>query len=1121
MAGLAIALAILPAVGLSRLVKPSPLQQTEKLTVAPYRASGIYGIGEKVGWTASLPQSVVSTTGGSTYTIKKNNQEVIKTGSLDFSSGRAAIEVTLNEPAMVYVKISPGGDSTSGSAADIALGAAVAPERLQPSVPRPADFDSFWESKIKMLKGIPENAVLTPADSGKPDIEYATIKMDHINGTHVYGQLAKPKKPGKLPALVILQWASPPYPLQKQWVTDRAAEGWLALNIEPHDVLPDQPQSYYTALPQELKNYQSIGRDNRDKNYFLQMYLADYRAVEYIASRPDWDGKTLVVMGTSMGGQQSLCVAGLNPKVTHVIVNEPAGCDSNGPLHGRASGYPNWSSNDPKIMETALYFDAVNFASRIKATSLVAMGFVDTIAPPVGIWIAFNQIKGPKEAAPMPDSSHNNLATPAQQRPYTSRSAEWLNILVRGGHIYPNYDDHQDMMDQLGIKSLRRGPDPNNQSTFDEATSNPYKDSIPDVLRMKNGKTVTRPDQWPKRRAEIVEDFEREVYGRIPKNVPRVTWEVTATTQGDSNGIPTVSKTLVGHVDNSAYPQITVDIEANFTVPAGAPGPVPIMIEFGFGVSYRYGRGGASRRAPVGIPWTAQAISKGWGYGTIVPTSIQPDNNQLRSGIIGLTNKGQPRKPDQWGALRAWQWGVSRLIDYFEANPNSMVDPKKVGIEGLSRYGKAAIVTEAFDERIAVGLIGSSGEGGVKLHRHIYGEAVENLAGGEYYWMAGNFIKYGASDPPKTAADLPVDSHDLIALCAPRPCFISYGTVENGDAKWVDTHGSFMAGVLAGPVYRLFGKKDFGTPGDYLTDPMPPVKQLIGGELAWRQHEGGHDVTPNWPAFFEWVGNYIKAPGLRPVGGRVPADQPAPRTDPNSQLAHAQLLEKAGKGGIDVYFEGDSITRRWGASDVQYRAFLDNWRQNFFGWNAADFGWGGDKTQNILWRLNNGELDKVNPKIIVLLAGTNNVGNRDPQVAPPSGADPRVADITGGIKAILDALQQKAPSATIVLMGITPRNDNPAVMPIINEINNNIGKFADGKKVRYLNINGKLADKDGKLLEGMAVRDGLHLDVKGYQAWADALKPIFTELLGPPANTDHAPPPTGDPSASKPPAQSH
>ena len=415
------------------LLAAACLCSAQQLTLTPYKASGIYGVGEKVGWTASLPQGAVST-GDYDYAIKKNNQDVIKTGSLDFSAGRTNIEVTMDEPAMIYVQISSRGDSGKG----MAVGAAVAPEKLRPSVPRPADFDRFWDSKIKMLKKIPQNAVLTPSDSGKPDVEYATIKMDNINGAHVYGQLAKPKKQGKFPALVIFQWASPPYPLQKQWVTDRAAEGWLTLNIEPHDVLPDQPQSYYNALPEELKHYESIGRDDRDKNYFLQMYLADYRAVDYVASRPDWDGKTLVVMGTSMGGQQSLCVAGLNPKITHVIVNEPAGCDSNGSLHGRASGYPNWPSDNPKIMQTALYFDAVNFASHIKVPALVAIGFVDTVTPPVGIWIAFNQIQGPKEAVPMIDSPHNHLATPEQQRPYTSRSAEWLNTLVQGGEIKPN-----------------------------------------------------------------------------------------------------------------------------------------------------------------------------------------------------------------------------------------------------------------------------------------------------------------------------------------------------------------------------------------------------------------------------------------------------------------------------------------------------------------------------------------------------------------------------------------------------------------------------------------------------------------------------------------------------------
>jgi lysophospholipase L1-like esterase len=243
-------------------------------------------------------------------------------------------------------------------------------------------------------------------------------------------------------------------------------------------------------------------------------------------------------------------------------------------------------------------------------------------------------------------------------------------------------------------------------------------------------------------------------------------------------------------------------------------------------------------------------------------------------------------------------------------------------------------------------------------------------------------------------------------------------------------------------------------------------------------------------------------------GGTAPADRPVERSDANSKLAHVQMVANLKKGRIDVYFVGDSITRRWRATD--YPRFLANWKENFFGWDAANFGWGGDTIQNILWRLQNGELDGVHPKVVVLLAGTNNVGN-----TPAS--DAKLADITKGIRGLLDTIRDKAPKATIILMGILPRNDGAkptAVMPSIDKINENIAKLADGKTIRFLNINDKLADKDGKLFEGMTV-DRLHLSLKGYQVWADALKPLFKELLGPPAKEDHAPPPTGNPSATK------
>jgi hypothetical protein len=422
----------------------------------------------------------------------------------------------------------------------------------------------------------------------------------------------------------------------------------------------------------------------------------------------------------------------------------------------------------------------------------------------------------------------------------------------------PPFDDRQLMMEQLGIQAMRPGADANNPSTYDQAAANQFHDSMPEVLMMSDGTEVTRPEEWAARRAELVELFEREIYGRVPDDVPAVTWEVTATTAGESGGVPTVTRTLVGRVDNSGHPDVTVEIQASFTVPAAGDEARPIMLEFG-------GFGGRFGRPRAGTPWSDQAISHGWAYGSINPGSIQPDNANFAVGVIGLANKGQPRKPEQWGALRAWAWGVSQLIDYFAAHPELKIDPAKVGIEGVSRYGKAALVTQAFDPRVAVAFVASSGEGGAKLHRHVFGERVENLTGGLSYWMAGNFLKYGAEQADfgrKTAADLPVDAHELIALCAPRPCFISYGTVEGGDPDWVDARGSYMAGMLASPVYELLGAKGLGASGDYRSAELPAVNTLVGGQLAWRQHSGGHEATPNWPAFFEWVGRYIEAPLL-------------------------------------------------------------------------------------------------------------------------------------------------------------------------------------------------------------------------------------------------------------------
>ena len=438
--------------------------------------------------------------------------------------------------------------------------------------------------------------------------------------------------------------------------------------------------------------------------------------------------------------------------------------------------------------------------------------------------------------------------------------------------------DHKNMLEQLGITRLRPGPSGNpgatNAANYDPAKANPFP-VLPDPLVTKAGEKVTTAEQWRKvRRPEIVEDFEREVFGRVPKNIPKVTWMiVTQALDRVVGASPVVAKQLVGSVDNSAWSAIKVSIQLTLVTPANAKGPVPVLMMFGgsFGgngfprrpgepaPTNRFGGFSGSNTGPSS---TEMLIAAGWGYATINPNSIQADSGAgLTQGIIGLVNKGQPRRPDDWGSLRAWAWGAARGLDYLESDPS--VDAKKVGIEGVSRYGKAALVTLAFEPRFAVALVGSSGEGGAKLHRRNFGEAVESLTGsGEYHWMAGNFLKYGAAESKfgsRNAGDIPVDAHQLIALCAPRPTFISYGIPEKGDANWLDQQGSYMATVAAGPVFRLLDVQDIGEKENYRTAKMPPVNTgLLEGELAWRQHDGGHEDRSNMKHFLAWAGKRLK-----------------------------------------------------------------------------------------------------------------------------------------------------------------------------------------------------------------------------------------------------------------------
>jgi cephalosporin-C deacetylase len=433
----------------SAYAQRTPIAQ--QLSFTPYHASGMYEVGETVGWT--VQPGPVTPRYKYRWTVRRNNAVVLKEGKLDMSSGRDKIEIKADEPEMIYVAIEPdanlgaaSSDPVGTSSAEVAtpsytggntgrndglyaVGAAVAPTRIGLSTPRPPDFDAFWNAKLAQQAKVAIHPALTPVAADVPGVELNMFVLDAL-GSRAHGYIAKPAREGKFPAVIQLQYAGV-YALNAHADALRASEGWLVINVDSHDKSPSDPSG---DVP---KKYQTVGNTDREESYFLDMYLRDSRALDYLLTRPDWDGKRIVLMGGSMGGQQSLALAGLRPeRISAVLVCVPAGADTNGDLHGRKAGYPNWPSNNPEAMHTALYFDTVNFASRIKAPVMVGMGFIDTISPPAGVWTALNQITSPKEALPMIESEHDNL-TPLQGRACPARTKEVLDEMLQSGEFKP------------------------------------------------------------------------------------------------------------------------------------------------------------------------------------------------------------------------------------------------------------------------------------------------------------------------------------------------------------------------------------------------------------------------------------------------------------------------------------------------------------------------------------------------------------------------------------------------------------------------------------------------------------------------------------------------------------
>jgi cephalosporin-C deacetylase len=405
-------------------------------TISQIATDGIYQTGDAITWTIKPHDLPVTPKPVITYQVQRDGATVVAQGTLDVSSGSAVISSTLDQPGTLLATITATSTVTStapGSGKTTTIkgfaGAVVEPGKILASAPKPADFDAFWAEKLAQLAMVPMNPVFTPVTTEHTDLVYGHLTMDNIKGTHIRGQLARPAKDGRYPALLVVQWAGV-YALNREWATGPAREGWLTLNISAHDQPIDQPEQFYKDLANgELKSYGAIGNDDRETSYFLRMFLACSRAVDYLAQRPDWDGRTLIVSGASQGGLQSFVAAGLNPKVTAMMVSVPAGCDNTCLLAGRATGWPYWvpSVSDSKRMEASRYYDAVNFATRVTCPALISLGLLDTTARPTGILAAAQQLRSAKELVIMPESGHMG-----DHASYHVREAAWKAALKDG-----------------------------------------------------------------------------------------------------------------------------------------------------------------------------------------------------------------------------------------------------------------------------------------------------------------------------------------------------------------------------------------------------------------------------------------------------------------------------------------------------------------------------------------------------------------------------------------------------------------------------------------------------------------------------------------------------------------
>ncbi len=382
-----------------------PAKPTYKLQLNADRPEALYKVGEEAKFSILLLKNDQPAPGIELdYALNLDGFRKLSGGKLTSGDAPLNVKGTLAEPGFLqlWVSCKPEGQAAVTGLA----GAGFDPLLIKPSLPVPDDFDEFWNDQKRQLAAVPMKSQLTPVASNIPTVECFDLQADCLGGKPVSGYFARPKnaEPKSLPAVLFVHGAGVRSASLGTAMSAANRIRCLALDLNAHGIPNGKPPEFYTALNEnELKQYPQQKRDSRETIYFRGMYLRLMRAMDFLCSQPEWDGKVLIVRGVSQGGGQALAAAGLDKRVTAIYAGVPAICDHSGNVAERVAGWPKIvprgadGKPDPKVLEAARYIDAMNFATRTKADAILSAGFIDGTCPPTSVYAAYNNLSGRKE----------------------------------------------------------------------------------------------------------------------------------------------------------------------------------------------------------------------------------------------------------------------------------------------------------------------------------------------------------------------------------------------------------------------------------------------------------------------------------------------------------------------------------------------------------------------------------------------------------------------------------------------------------------------------------------------------------------------------------------------------